>query len=459
MEGNRFMENVITNILRSVIYSAYQDTRRDKVCRIFIPGDSRMFDKFDKVLKTHMDAEEESFQNRFDENMMAVLNSAWFHRYLQYQTSVQDIYDWIIRNKKDKAGESKLLIMTVRRAEEYAAACGEGAQVRDGALLVSDKNVLTVEEKEIIRKFYQMVFKVIRSTIEDITPKAEAAMITGSQEEIRAQVIHNLRKEKLSNEEMLWHIRYCIDHEIRECGDIMIRLAKNGRWKSWVRQAAAEYNCRFMGVEEVCEKLLPGLCGKLYYWTVAQFADTGDERLKMQLKRHAEYYTGQEMLQDICLVKMQDKTGTRRICRYLERMRHVPRTVEKPDLVLAIGEIRSIELLEELERLLVLMMQDDFRDRSCNGLQAALTEALSAIACIGGQEYEQVVHLLDEKLKYYHNQYANRLAAIEKRQQGIAYTMEKRREDMKSVCKAAEKLVVLVHLNEDIRWRCLHMQQ
>lgn len=453
------MENEVTKILRFAIYSAYQDTRKDKVCRIFIPGDSRMFDRFDKVLKTYIDAERESFQNRFDEKARTVINSAWFRRYLQYQSSVQDIYGWIIKNKADKTKESKLLTTIVERAGEYAAACGEGARVRNNTLWDSAKNILTAEEEKIIEKFYQMVIRVIRSTIEDITPKSKAARVTGSQDEIKARIIHNLRQEKLNNEEMLWHIRYCIDHEIRECGDLMIRLAKNGRRKSWVRQAAAEYNCRFMDVEEVCEKLLPGLSGKLYYWTIAQFADTRDERLKILLRNHAKYYTGQEMLQDICLIKMQDKTGAGRVCRYLERMKHVPRTVENPDLILAIGEIKSIELLKELERLLVLLMRDDFRDRSYIGLQTALTEALSAVACTGKQEYEQVIHLLDEKLTYYQSQYTKRLAAMEEKQQEIDYTMEKRRADTEAARKAAEKLEVLARLNEDIRWRCLHRPQ
>ena len=136
------MENEVTKILRFAIYSAYQDTRKDKVCRIFIPGDSRMFDRFDKVLKTYIDA---------------VINSAWFRRYLQYQSSVQDIYGWIIKNKADKTKESKLLTTIVERAGEYAAACGEGARVRNNTLWDSAKNILTSLEEKIIEKFYQMV--------------------------------------------------------------------------------------------------------------------------------------------------------------------------------------------------------------------------------------------------------------------------------------------------------------
>ena len=100
----------------------------------------------------------------------------------------------------------------------------------------------------------------------------------------------------------------------------MVNVAKNGQWKAWVRQAAAEYACRFMDVGTICIELLSGLHGKLFYWTAEQFIDTRDKRLKDQLRNYARYYTGQEMQQDVCLVKMQDKDGVRRICGYLERL-------------------------------------------------------------------------------------------------------------------------------------------
>ncbi|MCI8659719.1 MAG: hypothetical protein HFG57_07960 [Lachnospiraceae bacterium] len=441
------MENVVIKILLSVIYFAYQDTRRDKVCRIFIPGDGRMFDKFERVLKKYVEAERDSLWQTLDTKALNVLDSPWFHRYLLYQTSVQEMYDWVIRNENQKEDENALWMMAAERAGEYAADCGEGATVRDGTWIYPMKRPITEEEKKTLTGFYQMVFNAIRSTIEEITPYAEDLEADGES--------HNMKNEKLTNGAMWRYIRYCIDHDIQECKDIMIRMARNGQWKSWVRQAAAEYCCRFMDVEEVCEKFIPGLHGKLFYWTIAQFADTRDERLKRILRNHAEYYTGQEMLRDICLVKMQDKDGTKRICRYLERMSHVPKAVGKPDPVLVIAEIKSIDLLDELERLIILMMRDNFRDRAAIGLRFALTEALGSVACAGEMECEHVIQLLKDKLEYYQCQYKNRFN-ISKDKKNCA--MGKEWAETELAHKAADKLAALFCLKEDVWWRYLHRQ-
>ena len=53
-------------------------------------------------------------------------------------------------------------------------------------------------------------------------------------------MLYNLANEKMENDEMWWHVRYCIDHEVKECTDLMVNLARNGQWKAWVRQAAVE---------------------------------------------------------------------------------------------------------------------------------------------------------------------------------------------------------------------------
>jgi hypothetical protein len=418
------MEEKVMGILLSGIYAAYQDTGRDKVCRIFIPGDSRMFDKFWKVTNRHIKAGWEVLkQNQRQENRM-FLEEMWFHRYLQYQTSVSDAYHYVLESKEEEAKDGPLSEELAERTRGYAADCG-ARKLQTGEIFA-------------MKAFYRMVIQAVRLTITEITPRPEKLQkvdLQGTDEEIRARVIYNLENEKLDNDEMWWHIRYCIDHEIRDYTDLMSRVAKHKCWKAWVRQAAAEYNCRFMEIGEVCERLLSGLSGKLFYWIIAQFADTKDERLKECLREYAEYYTGQEMLKDISLVKMQDRGGVGKIRRYLERMKHVPERMEDPDSVLALGSIREVELLEELDRLLDLMMRENFRDRTCNGLQAALVSALSNIAVRGRQEYVRVMELLDGKVAYY-QEYTHQ-------NPGKPETVKK-------------KLAALIYLREDVCWRSRH---
>lgn len=385
------MVDVAWGILLTSILDSFRNNRKNPVCRVFIPGDTRMFDKLPKALKKCIAQEWEGFGKNLEPEAREIINTAWYHRYLQYQTSIEELYDYVQRKEDDWTGDRAFLISLTDRAFCYGAEFAEGGRPD-----------FTEQEKRVVCGFYEMAMGVVRDVIKEITPKVESTLIVRlmkNQEMTEVRILNNLMCEKLENDEMWWHIRYCIDHEIRGLEELMVNLAKNGQWKAWVRQAAAEYACRFMDVGTVCTELLSGLHGKLFYWTAEQFADTRDKRLKEQIKNYARYYTGQEMQQDVCLAKMQDKDGVRRICSYLERMKRMSRTVEPMDPILAIGEIGSVELLEELERLTDLLVRDDFRDRKWNGLQAALVSALGRVASAGGEEYRQIMEMMAVRIK------------------------------------------------------------
>ena len=385
------MADVARGILLSGILDSFRNNRRNPVCRVFIPGDTRMFDKLPKALKKWMAQEWEHFGKCQESEAEEAVNTAWFHRYLQYQTSIGDLYDFVQRNGEEGSGDTEFLKRLTDRAFRYGAEFSEDRSAD-----------FTEQERQCVFAFYGIGIRVLRRVLQEITPKAESTLISRimrNPETAEVRILNNLMYEKLENDEMWWHIRYCIDHEIRGVEELMVNVAKNGQWKAWVRQAAAEYACRFMDVGTICIELLSGLHGKLFYWTAEQFIDTRDKRLKDQLRNYARYYTGQEMQQDVCLVKMQDKDGVRRICGYLERLKRMSRTVEPMDPILAIGEIESAELLEELGRLTDLLMRDDFRDRKWNGLQAALVSALARVASAGEKEYEQVMELMTVRAK------------------------------------------------------------
>lgn len=226
-----------------------------------------------------------------------------------------------------------------------------------------------------------------------------------------------------------------------------MKIAKNGQRKAWVRQAAVEYVCRFMPVGEICDRLLPDLHGKLFYWTVARLASTRDAGLKKQLENYVERYSGQEMKRDICLIKMQEREGVVRIRRYLERRHYAPRKLEYPDMIMALGEIRETELLDELARLTELMMRDNFRDREHNGLLVSLIRALSAIASGGERAYAQVQELLERKEADCLRQYQACMEAATDCEGEAALR------------KSAQKLAMLLRMREDIRWRLRNCQK
>ncbi len=505
----QFLKNTAIVIIMQIVCAAFYDPKRNKACQIFIPGDSRMFDKFIKTLKKHMIATGKVFVSNHKGESKKLLNSLWLHRYLQYQESIQDIYDYAT-GKKEEEDEGDFLNGLVQQAREYVAAfgnstlAGSGIEGRPGNPLE-----FAHDERLLLWDFYLMVLNAVRNTWADIKPIVDSSRVDliksmmgrtpGTKggfhspdgkppaigEEIQMALFHNLKHEKLENDEMWWHIRFCIDHEIWDYKDMMINVARNNQWKAWVRQTAVEYACRTMEVGEACEKLLSGLYGKLFYWTVAQFADSKDARLKKIVNDYAQRYNGQEMLRDACLVKMQDRIGLERIRRYLERMKHVPKTIENPDPVRVIGEVKDAGLLDELEKLLNLLLKDYFRDREYNGLRVSLASALVRVASGGSREYGLVLDLLRQKQELFQSHYEECMCIWgQMRTMGMGPVLENQKEGgftekavgkgrmgnkwadkpkeplpvpvrqaWEAVRRANQKRVILKELEEDVNWK------
>ncbi len=470
------MEKDIKEILLSGIEVAFRDTGRDKVCRIFIPNDNRMFDKFSRTLNQTMQQEWKVFEENWESGIRAAMDENWFARFLHCQMLAQELYHYGLGNEKSEQKEEKFLEKLLEQTEQYVAECGDETYTFQKFVAMWDNGdrkeseiseifrLLTPDEKEMFRDFYKMVLRVVGKVIVEITPKANShriEQITGTEEEICHQVLYNLANEKMENDEMWWHVRYCIDHEVKECTDLMVNLARNGQWKAWVRQAAVEYGCRFMDGEEVCERLLSGLYGKLFYWAVVQLIGSQNKHLRKILDDYAEYYTGQEGLRDACLVKMQDLTAVRRIRRYLARMRRAPGFVENPDPISVIGDIRSIELLDELGEFVDLLARDNFRDRKWNGLQVSLIAAFSNVASSGPQAKEQVFCLLDKKIECCHKIWQEFQVENDKKQEGEMVSegepalrqKEWNNSDDSKAQGLSKKHIECICLAEDIRWR------
>lgn len=470
------MEKDIKEILMSGIEVAFRDTGRDKVCRIFIPNDSRMFDKFSKTLECVMLKEWKLFEEKWVSDIRAVMGEGWFLRFFHCQILAQELYHYALGNEKTELDEDRFLDKLAEQTEQYAAECGDEDYTFKRLLETWENKgekaaetpavfrLLTIDEKEMFRDFYRMVLQTVRKVIVEITPKVDSLrikQITGTEEEIRQKVLYNMANEKMENDEMWWHVRYCIDHQVKDCTDLMVNLARNGQWKAWVRQAAVEYGCRFLSGEEVCERLLSGLYGKLFYWAVVQLADSQTERLRKILDDYAEYYTGQEGLRDACLVKMQDPAAVKRIRRYLARMRRAPGFVENPDPISVIGDIKNIELLEELGEFVDLLARDNFRDRKWNGLKISLISAFSRVASCGLRERERVLDLLDRKIEYYRtlwlDEQREEKEKLENENESREETaLRQKKWDHTDAPKAqglSIKNIACICLAEDIRWR------
>lgn len=217
-----------------------------------------------------------------------------------------------------------------------------------------------------------------------------------AEEEIRAWVVRELENTQLEEERMWECLWYCVEHEVKEAEERIIKIACTRKRKWWVREVAVEYACRMMPLDELCDRVLPTLAGLQMIRVVERFLDTRDPMLIDFVWIYGEYYGKQKMACDALAIKMQDRRGLASFRNHLERRGAVTRAVVYPDPVEAIGEICEVELLDELERLLRLVLKDSFQDRKERSLRENVEKALRNVVKYGGEAArEQVVSLLE----------------------------------------------------------------
>ena len=222
-----------------------------------------------------------------------------------------------------------------------------------------------------------------------------------TEEEIKEQVIANLMSGELKGDVMRWHIRYCIDHQIRECAPVILRAARNPVRNVWVRKDALLYACGLMDVREACECLLPGLKGELFFFVAEYFRATEDRRLADIIWNYGEEYPSQKLRSDICLTLMQDRRGVESLSRHIQRRNGMPAELYLPGLTEAIRGIRRLELTDELEKLLRAAWKTGFRDDPDDSLLDAAAAALVNIGCSGEDGYERAVQIFGRLMEKY----------------------------------------------------------
>ncbi len=225
-----------------------------------------------------------------------------------------------------------------------------------------------------------------------------------TEEEIREQVIVNVMSGELKGDVMRWHIRYCIDYQIRECAPVILKAAKNPVRNVWVRRDALRYACGMMGVHEVCEHLLPGLKGELFFFVAEYFRDTKDRELADIIWNYGEEYPSQKLRSDICLTLMQDRRGVESLSRHLQRRNGLPMEPFLPGPAEAVRGIRDPELTDELEKLLKAAWKTGFRDDPGDSLLAAAAAALVKIAHSGDDAYGQVMQIFERLMEKYRDE-------------------------------------------------------
>lgn len=237
---------------------------------------------------------------------------------------------------------------------------------------------------------------------------------------IREQVITNLLTEDLKGDVMRWHIRYCRDHKIRECETVIRKLVKSPIRNLCVRMDALVYVCDGMSASEACQEVLSGLRGEMFFFGVEQFLDSRDGELADLVWAFGEQYPRQKYRCDIYLTLLQDRRGVESLRRHLQRRNGIPLDEVVPGPAEAVGQICSLELVEELERFLQTAWKDGFRDSgqvgggqvdggsaddgldSSGSLWEAAATALIGLACRGAREREQVMAVFDRLLERHH---------------------------------------------------------
>lgn len=222
-----------------------------------------------------------------------------------------------------------------------------------------------------------------------------------SENEIRSKMVWDLENMRMGEEDMIEHLQYCVDHEVWEAKDRIVEIART-RKRVWrVRKVAVEYACRMLPLEELCEKVLPSLGGLQMIHVVERFLDTKDPMLIDFVWQYGEYYADQKMPCDALAIKMQDRRGLASFRNHMERRGAATRAVLYPDPIEAIGEIYDVGLLDELERLLRLVLKDCFHDRKKNSLRENLEKAFLNVADQSGEAKEKVRALLESYVCQY----------------------------------------------------------
>lgn len=215
------MEERLIDILVSAVCAAHYDTKRNDVCRIFIPGDSRMFDKFEKTLRKRMTARWQEFLLEHGTEAARLAGWDWLHRYLRYQDTVADLYGYvqagsdIWKQRTDEREEPVFLRDAVVKASCYGAECGAGILAEEGRLVFSEKRRLTGAEERMILDFYRFVLEGIRETFIEILPKARLLV----QRRWRRTGMHVRRRLIIWNRKV-WTTKNC-------CGIFAIASAVN----------------------------------------------------------------------------------------------------------------------------------------------------------------------------------------------------------------------------------------
>ncbi len=233
-------------------------------------------------------------------------------------------------------------------------------------------------------------------------PYQPADMSGWSDTEIRSKMIWDLEHMRMGEDDMIEHLWYCVDHEVCEARDRIIEIARSRHRKWRVRQVAVEYACRMLPLEEIYEKVLPTLAGRQMIDVVERFHKTESQMLIDFVWEYGERYGDQKMPCDALAIEMQDKRGLASFRNHLEKRGAVMRTIVYPDPIRMIAGIYKVELMDELERLLRLVLKDSFHDRKQDGLRKNLELAFQNVAGNGGNGAQEKVRTL---LKDYRSKY------------------------------------------------------
>lgn len=217
--------------------------------------------------------------------------------------------------------------------------------------------------------------------------------------QIRQEIVRNIKQGLCSDMVLGWHISYCIDHEIDECRDKINKISKNPARKMQTRRLAAEYVCRYMDVEAACKEFLPGMKGDAFFYSVKQYANTGNGRLAEMVWHYGERYIIHKMRCDVLLVHMQNRRGIQSFLHHIRRRHKLPPESREYDIIGAIRGLSHPEILEDLGQFFLLSLKDTFKDDPEYSMRDASAEALVRAA----QEYEQeiVSAVFAEALKQY----------------------------------------------------------
>lgn len=205
-------------------------------------------------------------------------------------------------------------------------------------------------EEELMRKLIFFSSHIFGEEYREMGTFAQYVVKNISEEEIRKQILNNLKEEVLLyGNKAEKHLKYCGDNGLMDAMGLADRILLDVEYGGSTQRMAGEYLLKVKGPEYVIEKYLDSANQELLKWMSRSMEQTKDERLIARLvKENTSAENRLHYLKE--LIHMKPETGLAIYCQLAEELNTLPdggAENEIADVTEEIAEVSDKECLDQ----------------------------------------------------------------------------------------------------------------